>query len=136
MGSYHELVIQKYHLKRNTGNHGPSPEPPTIKGTPWARPWDQLGIPWGYPRDRLGPPRTFSDDKNRHISLNLHRPKLSLAASDCFRCNALFQELPPTILSFCFSTNTSENQIALLQNIHGENSQASSLKQLLVASQA
>ena len=58
-------------------------------------PLDPLGTPLDPPRTPLGPhgapPRTPMEHKNKNISTNSQREKVSIAASESFRCNASLQ---------------------------------------------
>ena len=99
-----ELYYGIIQVKRTPWIPGESRNPKGLPGTARARPWDPPGTalgppstplgPQGTPLGSLGTPADPTDHKNIHTSTNLQRQKLSIAASESFRCNASPQDAP------------------------------------------
>ena len=85
-GLYYGLILRNYPVKRNS-----------------RIPWMPSGLPENsgdLPGPPLGPSRTPMDHASSHISTNFQRQKLSIAASESFRCNTSFRQwFPWTVLS-------------------------------------
>ena len=87
---YHLNIVRNYpygkHPRETRGVHRSPWDSEDIPGTLLG----PLGTPLGPPRDHWDTPM---DHKNSHIAVNVYRQKLSLAASEYFRCNASIRGL-------------------------------------------
>ena len=93
--SYYRFIVRNYPYAKVTG--GPQGVPGAtwnLQDPPGHAPGTHQGRAWD-PQRHLGTP---ADHKNNHISTDSECKKLSVAASESFRCNASFQRLPWTAL--------------------------------------
>ena len=93
---YYGITSWHHTYEKDPGNPGESPAPQGTSGVPMGTPLQPAGTSLGPPGDALG---TYTDHTNTYISTNVQRWKLSIAASESFRCNASPHGLPQAILS-------------------------------------